>query len=130
MANRYFVYFYVRAGAYTFLHKPGAADIWQNLYEFPLVQAGKEVAEEEVPGLPGYVRLFGGCEVQSVRMVARQVKHVLSHRVIYADCYEITLAEGEMPQGAFQKVLMEDVHKFAVPRLISRFFSLLLKPNI
>ena len=130
VANRYFVYFYVRAGAYTFLHKRGAGDIWHNLYEFPLVEAGKEVAEEEVPGLPGYVRLFGGCEVQSVRTVARQVKHVLSHRVIYADCYEITLAEGEMPQGAFQKVLMEDVHKFAVPRLISRFFSLLLKPNI
>ena len=62
-------------------------------------------------------------------MVAKQVKHVLSHRVIYADCYEVVIAEKEMPKGAFQKVLRDDLHKFAVPRLISRFFSLLLRPK-
>ena len=62
-------------------------------------------------------------------MVAKQVKHVLSHRVIYADCYEVVIAEEGMLHGTFQKVLMDDLHKFAVPRLISRFFSLLLKPN-
>lgn len=130
VSTRYFIYFYVRAGAYTFLHKREAGDIWHNLYEFPLVEVDREVAEEEIPGLPEYVRMFGKCEVQTVRTIARQVKHVLSHRVIYADCYEVTITDGEMPQGPFLKVLTEDMHKFAVPRLISRFFSLILKPDI
>ena len=34
VTNRYFIYFYVRAGEYTFLHKREAGDIWHNLYEF------------------------------------------------------------------------------------------------
>ena len=129
VTNRYFIYFYVHAGEYTFLHKREAGDIWHNLYEFPLVEADREMAEEEVCRLPEYKKLFEGCEIQATRMVAKQVKHVLSHRVIYADCYEVVIAEKEMPKGAFQKVLRDDLHKFAVPRLISRFFSLLLRPK-
>ena len=129
VTDRHFIYFYVRAGVYTFLHKRGAGDIWHNLYEFPLVETDGETPEEDVCGLPAYERLFEGCKVQAVRTIARGVKHVLSHRVIYADCYEVTIADGEMPQGEYQKVLTDDLHKFAVPRLISRFFSVLLKPN-
>ena len=130
VANRYFIYFYVRAGAYTFLHKREAGDIWHGLYELPLIEAERETAEEEVCGLPAYRRLFEGCEVRGFRLVAGRVKHVLSHRVIYADCYEVEIAGGDAPQGAFRRVPAADLHKFAVSRLVSRFFSLILKPNI
>lgn len=77
----------------------------------------------------GIQAAFAECEILSVRLVAKQVKHVLSHRVIYADCYVVRIAPGGMPQGAFQCVPVGDLHKFAVPRLISRFFSVILKPN-
>ncbi len=129
VSNRYFLYFYIDAGGDTFLHKREAGDIWHNLYEFPLIETGRAMEEEEVCMLPAYRQLFAECEILSVRLVAKQVKHVLSHRVIYADCYVVRIAPGGMPQGAFQCVPVGDLHKFAVPRLISRFFSVILKPN-
>ena len=38
VTERYFYYIYVRAGACTYLHKRQGADIWQNLYELPLLE--------------------------------------------------------------------------------------------
>ena len=104
VSNRYFLYFYIDAGGDTFLHKREAGDIWHNLYEFPLIETGRAMEEEEVCVLPAYRQLFAECEILSVRLVAKQVKHVLSHRVIYADCYVVRIAPGGMPQGAFQCV--------------------------
>lgn len=129
VTERYFLYFYIEAGGCTFLHKREAGDIWHNLYELPLIETEREIAWEELCGLPAYKRLFDGCKVHAVRLVEKRVKHVLSHRVIYADCYKVVIGETDKPQGAFLRVSADDLQKFAVPRLVSRFFSLILKPN-
>ena len=45
--NRYFNYIYVRAGAYTFINKRTADDIWKNLFELPLIETSVALSEEE-----------------------------------------------------------------------------------
>lgn len=130
VSNRYFHYFYVRAGAYTYIYKRGLGDIWRNLYEFPLIETETELDEQGVLQLSQFATLFGNCEVENIKLVAKNVKHVLSHRVIYADCYEIEIPETACVGGAYQRVLIDDLHKFPVSRLTSRFFSLILEQNI
>ena len=130
VSNCYFHYFYVRAGAYTYIYKRGIGDIWRNLYEFPLIETETELDEQGVLQLSQFATLFGNCEVDNIKLVAKNVKHVLSHRVIYADCYEIEIPETACVGGAYQRVLIDDLHKFPVPRLTSRFFSLILEQNI
>lgn len=130
VSNRYFHYFYVRAGAYTYIYKRGAGDIWHNLYEFPLIETEALLDGQHILQIPEFERLFGGCQIDNIRLVAEGVKHVLSHRIIYADCYEVVLSETSMLGKEYQRVLIDDLHKFPVSRLTSRFFSLILKPNI
>ena len=72
--------------------------------------------------IPEFERLFGGCQIDNIRLVAEGVKHVLSHRIIYADCYEVVLSEISMLGKEYQRVLIDDLHKFPVSRLTSRFF--------
>jgi A/G-specific adenine glycosylase len=127
--NRYFSYIYVRAGVHTFIKRREAGDIWQNLYEFPLIETEQEVGEEEIFSLPAFRELVGNRSIRMFRVVSPEVKHVLSHRVIHARCYEVELEEEDAVLSGFQRVLIDDLHKFPVSRLISRFFSLLLKPN-
>ena len=127
--DRYFSYIYVRAGVHTFIKRREAGDIWQNLYEFPLIETEQEVGEEEIFSLPAFRELVGDRSIRMFRVVSPEVKHVLSHRVIHARCYEVELAEEDAVPSGFQRVLIDDLHKFPVSRLISRFFSLLLKPN-
>lgn len=130
VTDRYFNYIYVRMGDYTYIGKRQGNDIWKNLYELPLIETDKEFSEKDEELFEKLEELFGKVEGLSVRLVRKGVKHVLSHRVIHANFYEVVLPEGREVLKGYQKVLVEDLHKFAVPNLVSRFFSLILEPNI
>jgi len=130
VSSRYFSYMYVRAGAYTFIRRREGKDIWRNLYEFPLLETSGELREEDLPSCPEFRSLFGGLQVESVRLVKPGVKHVLSHQVIHASCFEIRLSDSAAELPGFIRILAGDFDKFPVPRLISRFFSLVLGSEI
>lgn len=122
--NRYFNYIYVRMGAYTLIHKRTENDIWKNLFELPLIETEKDLSEEEFLSCQQLHELF--MEVRGelkVRSVLRNVKHVLSHRIIYTNFYEVELPEGTSSFSGCQKIRMEDLEQYAVPRLIHAFLE-------
>lgn len=121
--NRYFNYIYVRMGARTFIHKRTESDIWQNLFELPLIETEKDLSEEEFLSLAPLHALFADGEVPVIRSVCRNVKHVLSHRVIYANFYEVTLPEGSGSFKGYQQIDADDLERYAVPRLIHAFLE-------
>ena len=127
--NRYFIYFYVRAGACTYIKKRTGDDIWCNLYEFPLIETEFALSEEELFKSPQFLTLFEGQSIDSVRLLSKKTKHVLSHQVICTDFYEVNLADEASEVKNCQRVRVDELYKFPVSRLISRFFSLILKPK-
>ena len=129
VTSRFFNYIYVRMGAHTFIHKRSGNDIWKNLYELPLIETDREWTEEEFYASPRFQELLAGEEHPEVRLVQKGVRHVLSHRVIYANFYEVTLPENSASFAKYQKIRMDDLHKFAVSRLVNQFFSLILEPD-
>ena len=123
--NRYFNYIYVRAGAYTFINKRTGNDIWKNLFELPLIETPTALSEEEFLALPEFRAFFASGEVPVVRSVCREVKHVLSHRVIYANLYEVTLSENLTSFGDFQKIKVEELEQYAISRLVQTLLQAL-----
>ena len=121
--NRYFNYIYVRAGAHTFINKRTDNDIWKNLFELPLIETSSSLPEEEFLALPEFQTLFAPGEHPVVRPVCREVKHILSHRVIYANFYEVILPEGTASFGKFQKIKAEELERYAVSRLVHAFIE-------
>lgn len=121
--NRYFNYIYVRMGACTYIHKRTGNDIWKNLFEFPLVETDTSVSEEEFRELPQVRALFTGGEVPMLRPVCKNVKHVLSHRVIYANFYEVILPENSVSFSTYRKVEVDDLEQYAVSRLMHAFLE-------
>nr|WP_157575368.1 A/G-specific adenine glycosylase [Alloprevotella rava] len=120
--TRYFVYLYIRCEGKILLHRRGAGDIWQGLYEPPLLEFEHKAEFDEVvhsADLPLDSRY---------RLVAEGVKHILTHRVLLADCYEVNV-----PAEAFSiliergyTVVEEKVRsEFAAPRLVTRLYSML-----
>lgn len=129
MVNRYFNYIYVRTGAHTFISKRTGNDIWKNLYELPLIETDREWTEEEFYASSQFREMLAQGEEPMVRLVQKGVKHVLSHRVIYANFYEVVLPPDSTSFAKYQKISIEDLHKFAVSRLVNWFFSLILRPD-
>lgn len=121
--NRYFNYIYVRMGAYTFLNKRSENDIWKNLFEFPLVETDKPLEDEELFALPEFQQLFASDEKPEIRCLSKNVKHVLSHRVIYTNFYEVILPDNSTSFSSYIKVLIADIDKYAVSRLIHSFLE-------
>lgn len=121
--DRYFHYIYVRAGAYTYLHKRTGNDIWKNLFELPLVEADHALAEEELLASPLLHSWLAGSGSFTLSLRRRQVKHVLSHRIIYADFYELILPEDTVSFGEFLRIPIAERGRYAVPRLIQAFWE-------
>lgn len=121
--NRYFNYIYVRMGAYTLINKRTGNDIWKNLFEFPLIETPEAVSEEEIPALPEFRAMFAEGETPIVRLVCRDVKHVLSHRVIYANFYMVDLPENSQSFTSYQKIKADELEQHAVSRLVHAFIE-------
>ena len=94
--ERHLTYVYIRCKGQTALHRRPAGDIWQGLYEPWLA--------EEVP-----------CGAVLLR---QRVKHVLTHRILYADFYLWEPAERpSLPEDYFW-IPEADIDNYGVPRLI------------
>ncbi|MCE2615545.1 MAG: A/G-specific adenine glycosylase [Phocaeicola sp.] len=125
-SNRYYNYIFVRMGEETVIHKRIADDIWKNLYEFPMIETDRAVSEEEFYSLPQLHNMISSNDKPVFKLVQKGVKHVLSHRIIYANFYEVNLPEDSESFKNYHKIKINDIHKFAVSRLINQFLSLTL----
>ena len=108
--ERRLTYVYIRHEGQTALHRRPAGDIWQGLWE-PLL-----VENEPLPEL--------GCQLT---LLAHNVKHVLTHRVLLADFY---LAEPEVrPELPTDYIWIDeqDLGNYALPRLIEKLLDYLIK---
>lgn len=120
VTDRYFNYIYVRAGKYTFLRKRGEGDIWQGLYELPLIETDTPTPTEDLLNHPVWREWMEECHAKNptLRLVAKEVKHVLSHRIIHATCHELTLPEETPPFKGYLQVMHEQLDEYPMPRLM------------
>ena len=94
--ERHLTYIYIRYKGRTAIHRRQAGDIWQGLYEPWLT--------DEVP--PGAI------------LLRQDVKHVLTHRVLYADFWLWEPdQEPELPAD-YLWIKETDIGNYGVPRLI------------
>ena len=129
VTNRFFNYIYVRTGRCTFIRKRTGNDIWKNLYEPLLIETDTDLSENASVFEQKLFGVLGETPWRFLRPLKQGVKHVLSHRVIHANFYEVVLPDDFDALEGYQKVAEEDLHKFAVSNLVYQFFSLILEPN-
>lgn len=115
VSARYFHYIYVAQGKFTWLHKRGAGDVWQNLYEPPLAETPTE--KLDAPARAQLKKWFGAARVVPA---GQPVKHVLSHRIIYAQLYKVVLPPSRKVPAEFLRVSIKDLPKYAISRLVQK----------
>lgn len=102
-----YIYIRCRSAEERAAHKPGltairrrgSGDIWQGLWE--------PVAQEDLPAEAGQLVL-----------VKKDVKHVLTHRILYCDFYLLeTEQKPPLPEG-YEWVSEQNLDNYALPRLI------------
>ena len=118
VCERHLVYVYIRCQGETAIHRRGAGDIWQGLWEPyspTILSEGKDgltkSSDSEILNVLGGI---GGTLIS----LRRDVKHVLTHRVLYADFYLLeTDVRPELPSD-YIWIPETQLGDYAVPRLI------------
>ena len=114
----YFDYFFVEHQGYIFLKKRINKGIWQNLYDFPLIEKVKRTNEKEI--LLEAQKLLGLSF--KTFYISKEYKHKLSHKTIYARFWSIKASSEPILKNT-QKIPIEDLNQYPIPRLIDLFLQ-------
>jgi A/G-specific adenine glycosylase len=111
----------------TFIQKRTQKDVWQNLWEFPLIESNHLLTDKELIDNQFSNSLFENVKNINISKISNPMKHVLSHRVIYAQF--ITMSLAELPAGLsnLKQIPISELDNFAVSRLMEIFLETLTK---
>ena len=106
--SRHLIYIYIRCKGMTAIHRRGEGDIWQGLYEPWLIESDKfKVISDK----------------SSLKMIAKGVKHMLTHQVIMADFYLWEPDERPTLPEDYIWIREEDIDNYGIPRLVDILIS-------
>ncbi|MEO8794052.1 MAG: A/G-specific adenine glycosylase [Daejeonella sp.] len=122
--DRYFNYLVLNENHKFLIHKRSLSDIWQNLYEFPLIETHSPSGAETILNSEEFKLLLG--ENFEIKRIHNTLKHLLSHQKLHIQFIEIIKKtefivqnpeyffadENELKQLAQPKVIFEFLKKF------------------
>lgn len=123
ISNRYLYYIYVRvitpSGAYTYIRRRPAGDIWQGLYEFPCIELDKKASLESLLQTTEVSVLL---QITSGSMGShpfKTFKHQLTHRNLWMHGYLLTALLDDVPEiEGFRSIPEEQLADYALPRAL------------
>lgn len=119
--ERWFNYLHLICGGETLLHRREAGDIWQGLYEFPLIETDRAV---DLETLAQSVDFRAWCGDAGNRLLCRTTelpRHQLSHQTLHAVVHRICLAQWPADADAYLRIPEAALDDYAVPRLLERY---------
>lgn len=112
--NRYFHYLILIEDGQIVLKKRESGDIWEGLYDFPLIELNKA---EESPELMAAQMNISELERHG------SFKHILSHQRIYAEFWSGKSANFNSLKGTYKIVKLNDLEDFPMPQLLIRYLE-------
>ena len=109
--TRHLIYIYIRCQGRVALHRRGEGDIWQGLWE-PYV----------VENLSSLLSPLSS-KILSTKVLKRNVKHVLTHRILMADFYLLETDTPPQLPSDYIWIPEEERDNYAVPRLVELLFE-------
>ncbi|MEC3878279.1 A/G-specific adenine glycosylase [Parapedobacter sp. 10938] len=120
--NRYFNYFVVEDGDRILMNKRGHGDIWESLYELPLIETPHRMDLRELATDETVVAHFG--PNAGLRLLGGPVKHVLSHQNLHAQFIAVDGHSGFSDKKMeWSYVFIKDLGTLAKPKLIYSFLK-------
>lgn len=117
--HRFFHYLYINYCEHFFMEKRGDHDIWQNLYQLPLIESANPLSIEELLTNHQFKTLLKGPQV-TINMMSNEVIHLLTHQKLHVRFIEITIQEPETNEG-WIKIRPDEMADYPVPKLIDNF---------
>jgi A/G-specific adenine glycosylase len=119
--DRYFNYFYIIYNSDTYLHRRAGKDIWEGLFELPLIETDRPMDFSELKKTPVFENLFRETG-QAVWSAGKNgVKHVLSHQILHASFYRVEIRNENAALKKYLKIPLTTLGDYPIPKLIYNY---------
>lgn len=122
--KRHLHYLHICHNDATFLQKRQQPDIWKNLYEFPLIETQHETDLSRLQQRAEFKALFDQTAAFTIDH-SRSMKHQLTHQLIIAHFYRITLPDHDSfptPAGCI-RINHAHLTRYPVSRLTDKYMA-------
>jgi A/G-specific adenine glycosylase len=119
--KRYFHYLHFSCSGKVFIHQRNKKDIWNSLFEFPVIETSRAVEPEKITANKQWRHLLEGCRYRIIEVSPLYIHH-LSHQTLYVRFYEVQAATA--PSVLAQEYTCIDakrIHEYPVSRLTEKY---------
>lgn len=122
--NRYFNYLFFQYKGFTWIHRRDQGDIWQGLFEFPMLESDRLLTPNDVEFLD-YIHTFVRFRKYQIKDIIDCTKHQLSHQVLHARFFliHISTLPSKSEIKTWIQVPISNLDEYPWPRLIEKFFE-------
>jgi len=118
--ERHFWYLVPTNGQHTWLQQRLEKDIWQNLWEFPLLETAEALSLENILREPSIESWFGSAFTVGKPLT---FKHILSHRIIHATFLPVRIKQTSSLPTSWTKVPLDQLDTYAVSRMTEKYLD-------
>ncbi|MDR1603046.1 MAG: A/G-specific adenine glycosylase [Tannerella sp.] len=124
MRDRYFHFLYIiYNNVYTYLHRRNEKDIWNGLFEFPVIETAQPADFAELKETDEFKKLFPPDSHAAFSLDKGNVRHILTHQVLHAAFYKVEIrTESEMLKN-YLRIPLHELNDYPVPQLIHKYLS-------
>jgi A/G-specific adenine glycosylase len=113
--NRYFNYLIIRSNSGIYIQQRKGKGIWQNLYEFPLLERKAPLSEVE---LLKELRQYSNSDIK-LKYRSKEIKHKLSHQLLHIQ-FNVIECDSIKPEKNWQLVPILQIDDFPFPEIINK----------
>ena len=117
--ERHFHYFIFNYKDITWINKRTEKDIWQNLYDFPLIEFTEKVENQTIKEHEQWLALLEDQDY-SITKISKPYRQMLTHRKVIATFWEIEI-QKPLIQKHYIEVEKKNLQQFAFPKVISQY---------
>ena len=108
---------------YTFIQQRLQRDIWQKLYQFPLIETRTPISPDDLPNLLEWGAIFRGIEPHIAGYAPKYI-HRLTHQVLHTFFIYVRIEkESEWLQSHCKKIHVSSLDNYGIPRLMERYLQ-------
>jgi len=120
--TRFFHYLILDCNEFLWLNKRDQKGIWQNLYDFPLIEASeqqrtKKELHQAVASMFNAEMKFNLLYISDLR------KHILSHQIVKARFYHLKTDNVPIKSDYFLQIRKAELKNYPIPRLIEKYLN-------
>ena len=119
--TRWLFYFIIEHNSKVYVRKRGTKDIWENLYEFVLVEAEAATDAVQLEKLPAFKKLLKK-GTYNIETISKLYSQKLTHQTIHGQFIKIKLKNKAAIEG-YQSVSQKEFASLPFPKFITNYLK-------